>query len=347
MRYKLFGRTGLRVSELCLGAMTFGESWGTGSTRETSGHIFDAFLEAGGNFVDTANFYTEGESEEFLGEFMKGRREQIVLSTKYTLNVRPDDPNGGGNQRKNLLQSVEASLKRLKTDYIDIYWVHIWDGMTPIAEIMRGLDDLVRAGKILYVGFSDAPAWLVAQANTVADLRGWTPFSGIQVQYSLIERTVERELLPMARNFDMAVTAWSPLGGGILSGKYKSPTDCPKDARHSASDWGTPYLTDRNFRICDMVQKVAREIGKTPSQVSLAWLLSRRNRYQIIPIIGARKLDQLKDNLGCLDVKIPDLFMQKLEDASHVDLGFPHDFLVQARTPIFGNTYDRIDNHHV
>ncbi|MBF0547289.1 MAG: aldo/keto reductase [Candidatus Riflebacteria bacterium] len=346
MRYKLFGRTGLRVSELCLGTMTFGESWGMGANKETSSRIFDAFLEAGGNFIDTANGYTQGESEQFLGDFIKGRREQVVLATKYTLNMKPDDPNSGGNQRKNMFQSIEGSLKRLKTDYIDVFWVHIWDGMTPIAEIMRGLDDLVKAGKVLHIGFSDVPAWLVAQANTMADLRGWTPFSGIQVQYNLIERTVERDLLPMARNFDLAVTAWSPLCGGLLSGKYKSPTDLPTGSRHKVSDWGASYLTEHNFRICEEVHNVAKELAKTPSQISLAWLLSRRDMYQVIPILGARKLDQLKENLGCLDVKIPEPFLQRLDNVSHIELGFPNDFLKHARSTTFGNTYDRIDNHH-
>ena len=346
MRYKLFGRTGLRVSELCLGTMTFGESWGMGANRETSGRIFDAFLAAGGNFIDTANFYTQGESEEFIGEFMKGRREQIVLATKYTLSVRPDDPNAGGNHRKNMFQSVEASLKRLKTDYIDIFWVHIWDGMTPIVEILRSLNDLVQSGKVHYIGFSDAPAWLVAHANAIADLRGWTPFCGTQVPYSLIERSVEREILPMSRNLDLAVTAWSPLGGGMLTGKYRSSETAPKGVRYAVSDWGATCLNERNFRISAEVEKVARELGKSPSQVALAWLLSRRHLGQIIPILGARKLDQLKDNLGCLDVQIPDALLQNLDSASRIELGFPQDFLSGlGRNAAFGKTFDRIDNH--
>lgn len=343
MRYQVFGRTGLRVSELCLGTMTFGETWGMGAPKGESSRVFEAFLEAGGNFIDTANFYTQGESEEFIGEFLKGRREQVVLATKYTLCVRPDDPNAGGNQRKNMFQSVEASLKRLKTDYIDLYWVHVYDQMTPVAEIMRGLDDLVRAGKVLHVGFSDAPAWIVAQANTMADLRGWTPFAGIQVPYSLVQRDVERELVPMAKNLDLAVAAWSPLGGGVLTGKYKGPKDLPVGSRHQVSEWGAEYLTERNFRIADEVQKVAREIGKTPSQVSLAWLLHHRKDAQIIPIIGARRLDQLKDNLGCLEVTLPDPLLRRLDEVSKIEYGFPRDFLTDCREFAFGKTFDRID----
>jgi aryl-alcohol dehydrogenase-like predicted oxidoreductase len=222
MNYHLLGRSGLRVSELCLGAMTFGEDWGWGASKDESRRIYEAFREAGGNFVDTANVYTGGNSETFVGEFIAGHREEIVLATKYT-NARPvgatTDPNASGNQRKNMIQAVEASLKRLGTDYIDLYWMHIWDALTPVEEVMRAFDDLVRAGKVLYVGISDAPAWLVAKSNTLADLRGWTAYVGLQIEYSLLERTVERELLPMATDFGLSVVAWSPLRNGILTGK--------------------------------------------------------------------------------------------------------------------------------
>src|SRR6266852_6034100 len=203
MRYKLLGKSGLRVSELCLGTMTFGEDWGWGASKEESRKVYDAFLEAGGNFIDTANIYTGGTSEQFLGEFMAGNRGRIVLATKYTNAAPGNDPNAAGNHRKSMMQAVEASLKRLKTNYIDLYWVHIWDGITPVEEVMRGLDDMVRAGKVLYVGISDAPAWWVAQANTLAKLRGWTQFVGLQLEYSLIERTVERELIPMAKALNL------------------------------------------------------------------------------------------------------------------------------------------------
>ncbi len=215
MRYKLLGKSGLRVSELCLGTMTFGEDWGWGSSKEESRKVYDAFLEAGGNFIDTANVYTNGTSEKLLGEFMTGHRDKIVLATKYTNAAPGNDPNAAGNHRKSMMQAVEASLKRLKTDYIDLYWLHIWDQITPIEEVMRAFDDLVRQGKILYAGVSDMPAWIVAKANTLAELRGWTSFVGLQIEYSLIERTPERDLLPMAADLGLGVTAWSPLAGGI------------------------------------------------------------------------------------------------------------------------------------
>jgi aryl-alcohol dehydrogenase-like predicted oxidoreductase len=215
MRYKLLGKSGLRVSELCLGTMTFGEDWGWGSSKDESRKVYDAFLEAGGNFIDTANIYTNGTSERLLGEFMADHRDRIVLATKYTLAAPCNDPNAVGNHRKSMMQSVEASLKRLKTDYIDLYLLHVWDQITPIEEVMRAFDDLVRQGKILYAGVSDMPAWLVARGNTLAELWGWPAFVGLQIEYSLIERTPERELLPMAAALGLGITAWSPLAGGL------------------------------------------------------------------------------------------------------------------------------------
>ena len=225
MRYKLLGKSGLRVSELCLGGMTFGQDWGSmlpGASKEESKKMFEHFVEAGGNFIDTANVYQNGSSEKYIGEFIASEREKFVLATKYTISTNPDDPNASGSHRKSLVQSVNASLKRLNSPYIDLLWVHFWDSMTPVEELMRSLDDLVRSEKILYIGISDAPAWFISQANTLAELRGWSPFVSIQIMYSLIERTPERELLPMAKALDIGVTAWSPLGGGILSGKYNN-----------------------------------------------------------------------------------------------------------------------------
>src|SRR5258705_5640675 len=220
MRYRLLGNSGLRVSEAALGTMTFGEDWGWGVGKDESRKVYDAFRNAGGNFIDTANIYTNGTSESFLGEFAKDHRQSMVLATKYT-NANPGtDPNAAGNHRKSMMQSVEGSLKRLQTDYIDLYWVHVWDQITPVEEVMRGLDDLVRQGKVLYVGISDAQAWWIAQANTLAQLRGWSPFVGLQIEYSLIERTVERELVPMAKALNLGWTAWAPLAGGMLTGKY-------------------------------------------------------------------------------------------------------------------------------
>src|SRR3981081_2264325 len=220
MKYRLLGESGLRVSEASLGTMTFGEEWGWGSPKAEAQKVYETYREAGGNFIDTANFYTHGTSETFLGEFMQGRRESVVLATKYSNAAPGNDPNAAGNHPKNMMQPVEASLKRRQTDYIDLYWVHIWDGITPVEEVMRGLDDLVRQGKVLYVGISDAPAWWIAQANTLAELRCWTQFIGLQIEYSLIERTVERELIPVAKALNIGVTAWSPLSRVAATGKY-------------------------------------------------------------------------------------------------------------------------------
>jgi len=346
MRYKLLGRSGLRVSELCYGAMTFGQEWGWGSNKKESRKVFDAFAKAGGNFIDTANYYTNGTSEKLLAEFLRGQRERFVLATKYSLTMRSDDPNGGGNHRKNLVQSLEASLKRLKTDYVDLYWVHAWDFLTPVQEVMRALDDMVRAGKILYVGISDAPAWIVSQANTMACLRGWTPFIGLQIQYGLIERTPERELLPMAEALGIAVTPWGVLGGGLLTGKYgdEKVKRMPKDARYADGPWGKLVLQDRNYRIAGTVRRVAEKVGRTPSQVALNWVL-RQRRGTIIPIIGAKKLSQLKDNLGCLDFELGKSDLKALDEASRVELGFPHDFLSSdiAKEVLFGKTWGQLD----
>src|SRR6195256_2652311 len=220
MKYKLLGKSGLRVSEAALGTMTFGEDWGWGSPKAEAQKVYETYRKAGGNFIDTANVYTNGTSERFLGEFIQGDRQSVVLATKYANAAPGNDPNAAGNHRKSMMQAVEASLKRLQTDYIDLYWVHIWDGITPVEEVMRGLDDLVRQGKVLYVGISDAPAWWIAQANTLAYLRGWSPFIGLQIEYNLIERTIERELVPMAKALNLGLTAWSPLARGMLTGKY-------------------------------------------------------------------------------------------------------------------------------
>src|SRR5258708_271550 len=228
MRYKLLGHSGLRVSELCLGTMTFGEDLGWGAPKDEARRMFDAFREAGGNFMDTANGYTNGTSERFLGDFIHADREQVVLATKYGFATTPPnanqpvDVNNAGSQRKNMLQAVEASLRRLKTDYLDLYWLHGWDPLTPVEEVLRAFDDLVRQGKVLYIGISNTPAWIVSQANTLAKLSGWTPFIAMEIEYNLIERTPERELLPMAHAFDLGVTVWSPLGSGVLTGKYNN-----------------------------------------------------------------------------------------------------------------------------
>ncbi len=343
MRYRLLGNSGLRVSAAALGTMTFGDDWGWGSAKDEARKVYDAFRAAGGNFVDTANMYTNGTSETFLGEFMKGHRGSIVLGTKYTNAAAGKDPNAGGNQRKNMFQAVEASLKRLQTDYIDLYWLHIWDQITPAEEVMRGLDDLVRQGKVLHVGISDAPAWWIARANTLADLRGWSPFIGLQIEYSLAERTVERELIPMAHALKLGVTAWSPLAGGILTGKYHGQGST-EGARLSVANMRQfSPAEERSARIVAAVKKVAEEVGRSAAQVALAWLQYRP--VPVIPIIGARKLSQLEDNLASLELTLSDDQVKALDDASQIEMGFPHDFFRRdmVRTFVYGGTRDLID----
>jgi aryl-alcohol dehydrogenase-like predicted oxidoreductase len=342
MRYKLLGRTGLRVSELCLGAMIFGDSrGGWGASRDEAARIVDRFAEAGGNFIDTANYYAAGESERIVGELVKAERERWVLSTKYTLSMRPDDPNGGGAHRKSLVQSLESSLRRLGTDYLDLYWVHIWDVFTPVEEVTRALDDVVSAGKVLYVGVSDTPAWIVAQAVTLADLRGWTRFAGLQVPYSLVERSAERELLPMAQALELTVTAWSPLGGGLLTGRYGSDRERPDDTRVAAL--GQSSLTGRNLAIADAVNAVAAERGASSAQVAIAWVRAQQARAVIVPMLGARRREQLEDNLGALGLELTAAELERLEEASRIELGFPHDF--GADRLAYGTTRPLIDSH--
>lgn len=341
MQYELFGHSGLRVSPLCLGAMTFGEDWGWGASQETSRQQFDAFLEAGGNFIDTANVYTEGSSERILADLIAADRDHIVLATKYTLSNTTHNPNKSGNHRKNLVQSVEQSLKRLKTGYIDLLWVHAYDYLTPIEEMMRSLDDLVRAGKILYVGISDAPAWVTARANTLAELRGWTPFIGNQLEYNLTERSPERDLLPMSKELGLGVVAWSPLAAGILTGKY---IDNQGEGSGGRMEGTTSYrLNEQNNRIARVVVETATELSVSPAQLSLAWLRHKG----VIPIIGARTMKQLQDNLGALGVHIPNEQMKRLDQISAIELGFPHDFVLRpgAQKMIYGGMVDKIQGN--
>lgn len=338
MRYKLLGKSGLKVSEICLGTMTFGEEWGWGAAQGESKKIFDAFVKAGGNFIDTANRYTNGTSEKYVGEFIRSDRQRFVLATKYTFAAAGSDPNAGGNHRKNMMQSVGASLKRLKTDYIDVYWVHGRDDMTPVDEIMRGLDDLVHQGKVLYVGISNTPAWEVARANTLAELKGWSSFVGLQVEYNLLERTPERELLPMSRALEIGVTAWAPLAGGALTGKYLETNDQPKRlAEHSVR------LNERNTAIAREVRAVANDIGCTSAQVALNWV--RAQRGTVIPIVGARNEPQVADSLGALAVELPIEYVERLNEVSRIDMGFPHEFLARPNIQeiTFGGMRDRID----
>ena len=342
MRYRLLGNSGLRVSEAALGTMTFGDDWGWGAAKDEARKVYDAFREAGGNFIDTANLYTNGTSESFLGEFMEGHRQSVVLATKYTNASPGTDPNAAGNQRKNMMQAVEASLKRLRTDYIDLYWVHIWDQMTPVDEVMRGLDDLVRQGKVLYTGISDAPAWWIAQANTLAHLRGWSPFIGLQIEYSLIERTVERELIPMAKALNIGVTAWSPLAGGVLTGKYHGHGST--EPGRMSTDMMKDFMPERERtgRLVSAVKSVSDETGRGMAQVALAWL--RYRPVPVIPIIGARKLSQFQDNLASFDLTLSADQLKTLDVASRIELGFPYDMYAKAmaRAFCYGGLRDQI-----
>jgi aryl-alcohol dehydrogenase-like predicted oxidoreductase len=322
--------------------MTFGEEWGWGSPKDEAQKVYETYREAGGNFLDTANFYTAGTSEQFLGEFIKGHRDSVVLATKYSNAAPGNDPNAAGNHRKSMMQALEASLKRLQTDYIDLYWVHIWDAITPVEEVMHGLDDIVRRGKVLYVGISDAPAWWIAQANTLAELRGSTQFIGLQIEYSLIERTVERELLPMAKALNVGVLAWSPLASGVLSGKYHGEGQA--DAGRLASDGMKEFLPEkqRAARIISAVKSVSEQVGRSMAQVALAWL--HHKAVPVIPIIGARKVSQLQDNLASLDLVLSAEQMKILDAASQVDLGFPQSLYERemVRGIRYGGMRDRI-----
>ncbi len=328
-RYKLLGSSGLRISPLCLGTMTFFTDSGWGADEKECRNILDAYAEQGGNFVDTANSYGYGTSEEVVGKLLKGRRQQFVVSTKYSMGMEEKDPNASGNHRKNMFQSVEASLKRLQTDYIDIYWLHVWENRTPIDEVMRAFDDLVRQGKILYIGISDTPAWKIAQANTIARLRGWTPCIALQAEYNLIERTAEQELIPMAAEMGISVLAWSPLASGLLSGKY-SREDMGENAPQEegsrrAMNQIRKLINERSLAIAEEVKTMANEIGRTPSQIALNWLLQRPEG--IVPILGVRKTEQLKDNLGCLEFLLTPEQTGRLDSISRVDPVFPQTLL--------------------
>ena len=333
MRYRLLGRSGLRVSELALGTMTFGEDWGWGADRETCRLMFERFAEAGGNFVDTANNYTDGSSETIVGELIAADRDRWVVGTKYSLTLDPNDPNAGGNHRKSLVRSLENSLRRLGTDRVDVLWLHMRDAFTPIDEAVRALDDQVRLGKVLYVGVSDSPAWVVAQANTLAELRGWSPFVALQIPYSVASRDPERELLPMAAALGLAVTPWGVLGAGVLSGKPREHLRWPEDAD-----------SERAQRVVAALRSVAAEHAATPAQVAVAWVLARPSPPTLIPIVGARREEQIVENLGALDVTLADDELALLDDAAAPQLGFPRNFLESenVRGLIYGETFPRI-----
>lgn len=325
--YRLLGRSGLRVSPLSLGTMTFGmEGWGTDLAEAEK--MVGYYLERGGNFFDTANFYANGRSEEMLGQLLKPHRQKAVIATKYSLTMNPGDPNASGNQRKNLVQSVEASLKRLQTDYIDLLYLHLWDNLTPVEEILRGFDDLVRAGKIVYVGISDTPAWQVSRLQAIAELRGWSPLIAMQIPYNLTERTVEREFMPMAREMGLGILPWSPLAGGVLTGKYtrEDLKVKPGDMSNRKNiNIATGRLTEQSIDIAEAVSDIAAMQEVTPAQVALAWTLL--NSAVTSPIIGARTLQQLEDNLGALAVEFKPEQIERLNAISCVDVCFPYDFV--------------------
>jgi aryl-alcohol dehydrogenase-like predicted oxidoreductase len=317
--------------------MTFGRDWDWGSEVQASKNIIDAYTDAGGNFIDTANIYTKGHAEAIIGDHIgkdRARRDRLVVATKFLGNMFPGDPNGGGAHRKAVLSACDESLRRLKTDFIDLYWMHFWDRFTPIEETVRALDDLVRTGKVRYIGFSDTPAWKCAEAQMLARFNHWSPVVALQIEYSLMERTVEGDLVPMAIEMGMGVTPWSPLKGGVLSGKYtraKKPTD-----GRSQSTWVTNHLSERAYAMIDALISIGKQVGATPAQAALAWVQSRPGVASTI--IGARTVEQLKDNIGALEVHLLPEHYSMLDAVSKPTLSFPHEFLTFVTDNVQGGT---------
>ncbi|MBB2497336.1 aldo/keto reductase [Aquipseudomonas ullengensis] len=340
MRYRLLGKSGLRVSELCLGTMTFGNA-GWGSDESEARSIYAGYRDAGGNFFDTANeIYAQGRSEEVLGRLIAGHRDELVVASKYSLALPGTrDPNWAGNHRKSLRRSVEASLRRLDTDYLDMLWVHAWDTVTPVEETMRALDDLVRQGKVLYLGISNAPAWVVAKCNMQAQAMGQTAFVALQVEYNLIERSIEQELLPMARDFGMSIAAWSPLAGGLLSGKYGNPQRQADGQRLDSAGLGG--VDEHGLKVAQAVMDVASRLGHSPSQVALNWL---RACPGVIPLIGARTRAQLDDNLGCLSFELDEASLAELARVSESELRYPQRYLQKYRELLFAGFAQQVDS---
>jgi len=331
------GRSGLRVSPFCLGGMTFGEERGWGSTAAVSEEVIDRYLDCGGNFIDTANSYNRGHSEKIIGDHVgchPARRDRIVIATKFSFSLYPGDPNARGANRKSIIAACEESLRRLRTGYIDLYWMHYWDWFTPIDETMRALEDLVTAGKVRYLGFSDTPAWKVAQAQVTALLQGRTPLIALQIAYSLIERTVEGELIPMARELGLGVTPYGALASGVLSGKYTRANAAQAQPRRGAMV--TDALTEKTFHLIDIVNDVARQLETTPARVALAWVQSRPGVASTI--IGARTMEQLEENLGALDLRLSPEHEAALEEASRPKLNFPAGFIAVVGPHPYGGT---------
>ncbi|HEY4717930.1 MAG TPA: aldo/keto reductase [Anaerolineales bacterium] len=338
MRYQLLGPSGLRVSELCLGTMTFGEAWGWGATETESKKQFDLFVEAGGNFIDTSVNYTDGESETLLGALLASDRNRFVVATKYSL-TQPDslDPNSGGNSLKSMRRAVETSLKRLSTDYIDLLYLHMWDYLTPVEEVMAGLNDLVRSGKVLYLGFSDSPDWIVAEACTLAELRGWARPVALQIPYSIADRAPERSLLPMAKHWNLATLAWGVLEAGLLTGKYASQGSEPTRMQRSEVSF-SPRLQ----AVLAVMETIAKETGRSMAQIAINWVRQQSGQGQLIPIIAARNSRQFADNLASFEWQLTLEQLRRLDEASQIELGFPHNFL-EGNRYIFGATFDLID----
>jgi len=330
MNYELLGKTGLRVSPLALGTMTFGTDWGWGASEDTARALFNTYLDGGGNFIDTADVYTNGTSEQFIGKFMHERnaRDHVVLATKYSFNAAPGDPNAGGNGRKNLLRALEGSLRRLQTDYIDLYWVHAWDTVTPVEEVMHTLNAAVESGKIRYIGLSDCPAWYVARAQTIAELRGWERLAGLQLEYNLVERSIEHEFVPLALELGLGICVWSPLASGLLTGKYTR--DNLRDGRLKAVQGsGNPSFAritakPRNWEIVSALNDIAKETGRPAAQIALNWIATRPGVSAIL--LGATKLEQLKANLQVLDFALPAELSARLEEVSRPELVTPYMF---------------------
>jgi len=337
MQYKLLGRSGLKVSELCLGTMGFGTATPWGVDKAASFSIMEAFGNAGGNFLDTANRYQDGMSEEIVGAFINQHdRDYWVVATKYSLYDNQTNPNASGNNRKNMMRSVEQSLKRLNTDFIDVLYLHIWDALTPIDEVLRGLDDLVRQGKVNYIAISDTPAWMVSKGQTMAELMGWSQFVALQVEYSLLQRTPERDLIPMAKHFGLTVTPWAPLAGGALTGKYLR--NDPGRIKE-----GSKRLNEQAVTITKEVMAIAEETGTTPGQVALAWTMQQG--FSSIPIVGATKLSQMQDNLGVIGLQLSKEHLQRLDAISKIELGFPGEFYQEDGVKLanFGGFYNKVE----
>jgi aryl-alcohol dehydrogenase-like predicted oxidoreductase len=319
--YITLGRSGLRVSPFCLGTMTFGQDLGWGASPEESAAMLAEYLERGGNFIDTANVYTNGHSEKIVGDFFaksNTRRDNAVIGTKFFCSLFEGDPNAGGAGRKALMQQAEASLRRLQTDYIDIYWLHQWDRTTPIEETLRGLEDLVTSGKVRYIGLSDLPAWKVSEAQTIAHFRGWSPVIALQLEYSLLERSVEGELIPMAQAMGIGVMPWSPLKSGFLSGKYTRDNAGSVDTTRSAH---VGVRSEADYAVIDSLKAIADDLGVSVATVALAWVRSRPGVASTL--IGARRMDQMTANLAALDVTLTAEQVAALDAVSKPVLSFP------------------------